>query len=154
MFKKVFLLLWFFVLWVVLSTGSTCWAATTVPTPQQDSVRLEAIFNELSTNNQILLQSNTASALDLIAALKEVKQLRLEVQELKELSVRLRAGSMQIEADLTSNNDLLKKANQLLAAEQKAINHKLSEMRRDRTMGYIGAGLAVAAVYYLESKNK
>ena len=139
---------------VGLSALLLCWllawplsamAATPQAITPQDSLRLEQIFNELSTNNQILLQSNTKSALDLIASLKEVKLLRQEVQELKELSVRLRAASMKIEADLSNSNDSLKKENQSLAAESKKINSKINSLRRDRT-GWEIVSVILAAV--------
>jgi len=132
---------------LLLLQGLTCWAATP-QLSQQDLTRLEQIFSELSSNNKILLQDSTQSALDLIQAQKELKQSRVELQELKELLVRLQAASTKIEADLTSSNDLLTRANQSLAAEQKQINNKTNSLRRDRTFWEIVAGMAVAGAMY------
>ncbi len=131
----------------VLLPGPTCWAGTT-QLSQQDSIRLEQIFSELSANNKILLQDSTQSALDLIQAQKELKQSKIELQELKELLVRLQAASTKIEADLTSSNDLLTRANQSLAEEQRKINSKINSLRRDRTLWEIVAGMAVAGAMY------
>ena len=126
----------------LLFTPLSVMAATPQPITPQDSMRLEQIFSELSSNNKILLQSSTQSALDLIRVSKELKESQRELQELKELLARLRSASIQTERDLSNSNDLLTRANQSLAAESKALNSKINSLRRDRTLWQI-VGLAI-----------
>lgn len=118
---------------LLLASPVSCWAATPQPITPQDSIRLEQIFSELSSNNKILLQSSTQSALDLIKVSRELKQSQKELQELKELLARLQAASIQTERDLSNSNALLTQANQSLAAESKKMNAKINSLRRDRT---------------------
>lgn len=129
---------------LLLASPVSCWAATPPQITPQDSMRLEQIFSELSSNNKILLQSSTQSALDLIRVSKELKQSQKELQELKELLARLQAASIQTERDLTSSNDLLTKANQSLAVESKKMNSKINSLRRDRTVWEIVSVLLAA----------
>ena len=129
----------------VLAVPGICMAATPPAITPQDSMRLEQIFSELSSNNKILLQSSTQSALDLIRVSKELKQSRQELQELKELLARLQAASIQTERDLSSSNDLLTRANQSLAVESKKMNDKINSLRRDRT-GWEIVSVLLAAV--------
>lgn len=123
----------------------TAMAATPPAITPQDSTRLEQIFSELSSNNKILLQSSTQSALDLIKVSMELKQSRQELQELKELLARLQAASIQTERDLSNSNDLLTRANQSLAVESKKMNSKINSLRRDRT-GWEIVSVILAAV--------
>ena len=138
----------------ILSALLLCWllampvsalAATPQQLTAQDLTRLDQIFSELSSNNKILLQSSTQSALDLIRVTNELRQSRAELQELKELLARLQAASMQTEKDLTNSNDSLTRANQSLAAESKKINQKINALRRDRT-GWEIVSVILAAV--------
>lgn len=130
---------------LLLATPLTAMAATPPAITPQDSARLEQIFSELSSNNKILLQSSTQSALDLIRVSKELKQSQKELQELKELLARLQAASIQTERDLSNSNDLLTKANQSLAVESKKMNSKINSLRRDRT-GWEIVSVILAAV--------
>ena len=127
----------------LLAMPLTAMAATSQLTAQE-SERLEQIFSELSSNNKILLQSSTQSALDLIRVTNELRQSQKELQELKELLARLQAASIQTERDLSNSNDLLTRANQSLAAESKKINAKINSLRRDRTLWEI-VSIALAA---------
>ena len=129
----------------LLCTPLSAMAATPPQITPQDSMRLEQIFSELSSNNKILLQSSTQSALDLIRVSKELAQSKRELQELKELLARLQAASIQTERDLSSSNDLLMRANQSLAVESKKMNDKINNLRRDRT-GWEIVSVILAAV--------
>lgn len=129
----------------LLAWPLTAMAATPPAITPQDSIRLEQIFSELSSNNKILLQSSTQSALDLIKVTNELRKSQQELQELKELLARLQAASIQTERDLSNSNDLLMRANQSLAVESKKMNDKINSLRRDRT-GWEIVSVLLAAV--------
>ena len=123
--------------WLLLLPTS-CSAAATA----DDLTRLDQIFSELRTNNAILMQDSTKSAMDLIEVSKQLKQSRQELQELKELLMRLQAESIAAKAESKQAQDLLTKANSELtqyAAEQKKIQ---SHLRTEKTWWMIVAGVA------------
>ena len=124
--------------WLLLLPTS-CSAATATA---DDLTRLDQIFSELRTNNAILMQDSTKSAMDLIEVSKQLKQSRRELQELKELLMRLQAESIAAKAESRQAQDLLTKANSELtqyAAEQKKIQ---SQLRTEKTVWMILAGVA------------
>lgn len=130
--------------WLLL-LPTTCGAASYQATTQ-DLTRLDQIFNELRTNNAILMQDSTKSALDLIEASKQLKQSQRELQELKELLMRLQAESIAAKAELKQASDSLARANSELnqfASEQKTAQARL---KTERTLWQVVAAVAVGAV--------
>ena len=138
MCKKLLLSL----LCLLLALPGTGWAAATTA---DDLTRLDQIFSELRTNNAILMQDSTKSAMDLIEASKQLKQSRQELQELKELLMRLQAESIAAKAESKQAQDSLTRANSELtsyAAEQKKAQARL---KTERTVWMIIAGIAAGA---------
>ena len=130
--------------WLLL-LPTACSAATTTA---QDLTRLDQIFSELRTNNAILMQDSTKSAMDLIEVSKQLKQTRQELQELKELLMRLQAESIAAKAESKQAQDLLTKANSELtqyAAEQKKAQARL---KNERTLWQVVAAVAVGAAVF------
>lgn len=123
--------------WLLLLPTS-CSAAATA----QDLTRLDQIFSELRNNNAILMQDSTKSAMDLIEVSKQLKQSQRELQELKELLMRLQAESIAAKAESKQAQDLLTKANSELtqyASEQKKAQ---AQLKTERTLWMIVAGVA------------
>ena len=133
---------------LLFSWPVTGWAATYQVT-EDELTRLETVFQELKSTNAILMADSTKSQMDLIRALKLLKESQAELTKLSSLLTTLQAESNLAKNDLKQANAELAKANQYFeqyAKEQKKVQARL---RTEKTFWMIAAG---AATYFAVKK--
>ena len=110
---------------------------------ERELTKLEQAFAELKQNNSVLLSDSDASKLDLIRALKLLRESQDELGKLSAQLVQLKQETMLAKSDLNQASESLKLANQsfeAFAKEQKAVQNKL---KVERTIWQVITGVAV-----------
>ena len=123
-------------------------SAQTYQLTEPELMKLEQVFSELKSNNEILLSDSTKSALALIEVSRQLKQSQTELLALKELLMRLQAESIAARSELSQANSELAKASLSFKAYAKEQDRKVNSLRRDRTIWEIVAGLAITGAVY------
>lgn len=126
---------------LLLASPVICSAATMSIT-EQELTKLEQAFAELKQNNSVLLSDSDASKLDLIRALKLLRESQDELGKLSAQLAQLKQETMLAKSDLNQASESLKLANQsfeAFAKEQKKIQTRL---KNEKLIWMIVAGVA------------
>lgn len=132
----------------VLLWPVTGWAATYTVT-EDELTRLETVFRELKSTNEILMQDSTKSQQDLIKALKLLNESQAELKLLQNRLVQLQNESQEAKNSLKQASNELAKANQSFEAYAKEQKKIQARQKTERAVWMI---VAAGAFYLAASK--
>ena len=132
----------------VLSWPATGWAADYAVT-EDELTRLETVFRELKSTNEILMQDSTKSQQDLIKALKLLNESQAELKLLQNRLVQLQNESQEAKNGLKQASNELAKVNQSFEAYAKEQKKIQARLKTERAVWMI---VAAGAFYLAASK--
>ena len=132
----------------VLSWPATGWGADYAVT-EDELTRLETVFRELKSTNEILMQDSTKSQQDLIKALKLLNESQAELKLLQNRLVQLQNESQEAKNGLKQASNELAKVNQSFEAYAKEQKKIQARLKTERAVWMI---VAAGAFYLAASK--
>ena len=127
----------------------TSCAAASYTITDAELTRLETVFRELKSTNEILMQDSTKSQQDLIKALKLLNESQAELKLLQNRLGQLQNESQEAKNSLKQASNELAKVNQSFEAYAKEQKKIQARLKTERTLWMI---VAAGAFYLAASK--